>query len=100
MRAILTRPILIACLVLLAVSHSGSAAEAQPSEPPAKENFFKRAGKTMGHDAKAGWAQAKSSYKKAGKDFGQRTASAAKRVGREMKESAKRSGEAFKQEFK
>jgi hypothetical protein len=92
---------LILCLVLAApLAQSATADEPKPSQPPAKENFFKRTGKTIGHDAKAGWQQAKAGYSKSAKDLGHRTGDATRRVGREMKESAKRTGEAFKQEFR
>jgi hypothetical protein len=93
-------PGLILCLALAAlVAQPATAAQSTPSQPAAKENFFKRTGKTIGHDAKVGWQQAKAGYKKGAKDIGHRTASAAKRVGHEMKDSAKRTGEAVKQEF-
>jgi hypothetical protein len=76
------------------------AEESKPQEAPAKENFFKRAGKAIGRDAKAGWQKAKAGYAKAGRDIGHGTANAARRVGKEMKESAKRTGHAAKNEFK
>jgi hypothetical protein len=96
-----TRPALILCLALaVPLAQPVAAAESKPSQPAAKENFFKRTGKAIGHDAKAGWQQAKAGYKSAAKDIGHRTANAAKRVGHEMKDSAKRTGRAVKEEFK
>ena len=66
---------------------------------PKKENWFKRAGKAIASDAKAGWEKAKQGYSKGGKQIGQRTANAAKETGREVKQSAKRTSEAAKKEF-
>jgi hypothetical protein len=95
-----TRPALILCLALVAaLTESAMATEPGPSQPPPHENFFKRAGKAIGHDAKAGWQQAKAGYKKGAKDIGHGTANATRRVGREMKDSARRTGAAVKQEF-
>jgi hypothetical protein len=91
--------VLILCVVL---APAALAAEANSSTnaPAGKENFFKRAGKAIGRDAKAGWQQAKQGYSKSAKDLGRGTASAAKRVGGEIKQSAKRTGKAAKEEFK
>ena len=84
-------------LAILAVFTLGAVAA---EEPAPKENWFKRAGKAIGKDAKAGWHKAKEGYKKGGKQIGHDTASATKRVGHEMKDSAKRTGQAAKKEFK
>ena len=89
------RSILMAALAALALN--AFAADAKPE--PEKENWFKRAGKAIGSDAKAGWQQAKKGYSKGGKQIGHDTANATKRVGKEMKESAKRTGKAAKEEF-
>jgi hypothetical protein len=75
------------------------AEEHKTPDAPAKENFFKRAGKAIGRDAKAGWQQAKQGYAKGAKDIGHGTANAAKRVGREMKESAGRTKNEVKKTF-
>jgi hypothetical protein len=88
--------ILIVCLALAPAALAAEAAKA----PAGKENFFKRAGKAIGRDAKAGWQQAKQGYSKSAKDLGRGTASATKRVGGEIKDSAKRTGKAAKEEFK
>lgn len=67
--------------------------------PPEKENWFKRAGKAIASDAKAGWEKAKQGYSRGGKQIGRGTAQAAKDVGRSAKQSAKRTSEAAKEEF-
>jgi hypothetical protein len=94
------RPLLL--ILCLALAPTAIAAETTSSTkaPAGKENFFKRTGKAIGRDAKAGWQQAKHGYSKSAKDLGRGTASAAKRVGGEMKDSAKRTGAAAKEEFK
>jgi hypothetical protein len=95
MRALL----LILCLALAPLAVAAEPAGSTKA-PVQKENFFKRAGKAIGHDAKAGWQQAKAGYSKSAKDLGRGTASAAKRVGGEVKDSARRTGKAAKEEFK
>jgi hypothetical protein len=87
------RSILFALLTGLALQ--GAAADTQPE----KENWFKRAGKAIASDAKAGWQKAKQGYSKGGKQIGRGTADAARDVGRSAKESAKRTSEAAKKEF-
>ena len=89
------RSILFAVLTALALN--AFAADGQPE--PEKENWFKRAGKAIASDAKAGWQKAKKGYSKGGKQIGHDTANATKRVGKEMKESGKRTGQAAKEEF-
>jgi hypothetical protein len=89
------RSILFAALTALALN--ALAADAKPE--PDKENWFERAGKAIGSDAKAGWQKAKKGYAKGGKQIGHDTANATKRVGKEMKESGKRTGQAAKEEF-
>jgi hypothetical protein len=89
------RSILIAVLATLALNVY--AADTKPE--PERENWFKRAGKAVASDAKAGWQKAKKGYSKGGKQIGHDTANATKRVGKEMKESAKRTGKAAKEEF-
>jgi hypothetical protein len=88
------RAILLAALTALTVN--ALAADAQAD----KENWFKRAGKAIASDAKAGWHKAKKGYSESAKQIGHDTANATKRVGHEMKDSAKRSGKAAKEEFK
>ncbi len=87
------RSILFALLTGLALQ--AAAADTQPE----KENWFKRAGKAIASDAKAGWKKAKQGYSKGGKQIGRGTADAARDVGRSAKESAKRTSEAAKKEF-
>ncbi len=87
------RSILFALLTGLALQVA--AADTQPE----KENWFKRAGKAIASDAKAGWKKAKQGYSKGGKQIGRGTADAARDVGRSAKESAKRTSEAAKKEF-
>jgi hypothetical protein len=89
------RSILFAALAALTLNVF--AADTKPG--PEQENWFKRAGKAIGKDAKGGWEQAKKGYAKGGKQIGRDTANATKRVGKEMKESAKRTGKAAKEEF-
>ena len=87
------RSILFALLAVFAIQVGAADA------PPQKENWFKRAGKSIAKDAKGGWKQAKKGYSKSGKQIGHDTAKATKRVGGEMKQSAKRTGKAAKEEF-
>ena len=87
------RAILFALLTGLALQVA--AADTQPE----KENWFKRAGKAIASDAKAGWQKAKKGYSKGGKQIGQGTTEAGKDVGRSAKQSAKRTSEAAKKEF-
>jgi hypothetical protein len=86
-------------LMVLLAAFALNAFAAEAKTEPEKENWFKRAGKAIGSDAKAGWQQAKKGYAKGGKQIGHDTANATKRVGKEMKESAKRTGKAAKEEF-
>lgn len=90
------RSILLAVLTAFALN---TLAADTPQEPE-KENWFKRAGKTVASDAKAGWQKAKKGYSKGGRQIGHDTATAAKRVGQEMKESTERTGKAAKKEFR
>jgi hypothetical protein len=82
--------------LLLALACPAGAGEAAPAQ---QENFFKRAGKAIAKDAKAGWNQAGRSYSQAGKQAGQGTAKATKKLGKEMKQSAKKTGKAAKETF-
>jgi hypothetical protein len=87
----------ILCAALAALALNAFAGDVKPE--PERENWFKRAGKAIAGDAKAGWQKAKKGYAKGGKQIGQDTANATKRVGREMKDSAKKTGKAAKKEF-
>ena len=82
--------------LLLGLALPAGAGEATPAQ---QENFFKRAGKAIASDAKAGWEQAGKGYKKSGKQIGQRTAKATKKLGQEMQHSAKKTGQAAKETF-
>ena len=88
----------IVCAALAALALNALAADTKPE--PEKDNWFKRAGKAVASDAKAGWHKAKNGYAKSGKQIGHDTANATKRVGREIKDSAKKTGKAAKEEFK
>ena len=68
--------------------------------PQDQENFFKRAAKVIGHDAKTGAMQAGHAFKLLGKDIGHGTSKTVKDIGHGMKESAKRTGRQAKETFK
>jgi hypothetical protein len=65
-----------------------------------KDNFFKRAGKVIGHDAKTGAKQAGQAFKQLGKDIGHGTSKAVKDIGHGMKDSAEKTGKAAKDAVK
>ena len=65
-----------------------------------KDNFFKRAAKVIGHDAKSGAKQAGHAFKQLGKDIGHGTSKTVKDVGRAMKDSAEKTGKAAKDTVK
>jgi len=71
-------------------------------QPPAQDqdNFFKRAAKVIGHDAKTGAMQAGHAFKQLGKDIGHGTSKAVKDIGHGMKGSAERTGKQAKETFK
>ena len=73
-------------------------ADQPPSED--RDNFFKRAAKVIGHDAKTGAKQAGHAFKQLGKDIGHGTSKAVKDIGHGMKESAERTGKQAKETFK
>jgi hypothetical protein len=87
--------ILLAGLVLAA-----QAAAEQKSEPADKDNFFKRAARVIGHDAKTGAKQAGQSAKQTGQAIGHGTAKAVTDIGHAMKESAERTKKAAQDTFK
>lgn len=87
--------ILIASLVL--------AAQAADEKKPAtadKDNFFERAAKAIGKDAKGAWHEAGQSYGKAGKDIGHAASKTVKDVGHATKDSAQRTGKEVKETVK
>ena len=90
-----TIAILIASLALAV----HAADEKKPASTD-KDNFFERAAKAIGKDAKGAWNQAGQSYSKAGKDIGHAASKTVKDVGHAMKESAQRTGKEVKQTVK
>ena len=70
------------------------------SAPPTKDNFFERAAKAIGKDAKGAVHQAGQAYGKAGKDIGHGAAKTVKDVGHAMKESIDKTGKAVKETVK
>ena len=79
---------------------SALAADEQKSEPADKDNFFKRAAKVIGHDAKTGAKEAAQSFKQTGKAIGHGTAKAVTDIGHAMKESAERTKKAAQETVK
>jgi len=71
-------------------------------QPPVQDqdNFFKRAAKVIGHDAKTGAMEAGHAFKQLGKDIGHGTSKAVKDIGHGIKESAARTGKQAKETFK
>jgi gas vesicle protein len=64
--------------------------------PPSKDNFFERAAKMIGKDAKGAAHQAGQAYSKAGKDIAHGTSKTVKDVGHAMKESIDKTGKQIK----
>jgi hypothetical protein len=64
------------------------------------DNFFKRAAKVIGHDAKTGAKQAGQAFKELGKDIGHGTSKAVKDIGHGMKQSAAKTGKQAKEAVK
>jgi hypothetical protein len=95
------RPVLVGLIASIAVVAGclfAPAAWADEQKDP--DNFFKRAGKVIGRDAKRGAHQAGHAFKELGKDIGHGTSKAVKEVGQGMKNSAKRTGKAAKEATK
>lgn len=69
-------------------------------EPAQQENFFKRAGKQIGHDAQGAATQAGHAFKDAGTQIGHGTVKAVKDLGHAMKASSAKTKEAVKQTLK
>jgi hypothetical protein len=90
-----TIAILIASLALAA-----QAADEKKPATPDKDNFFERAAKAIGKDAKGAVHQAGQSYSKAGKDIGHGASKTVKDVGHAMKQSAEKTGKEAKETFK
>ena len=76
------------------------AAEEKKPEAGTQDNFFKRAAKVIGHDAKTAAHQAGQAFSKTGKDIGQGASKTVKDVGQAMKDSAQKTSKAVKDTFK
>jgi hypothetical protein len=86
--------ILAAMLVVQPAWAAGSAAQ-----PAQKENIFKRIGKQIARDAKAGTKQAGKAYGDFGRSTGRSTVDTTKRVGKEVKDSSKRTAKEARETF-
>jgi ribosomal protein S19E (S16A) len=87
-------------IVVATLALAAQAADEKKPEPAEKDNFFKRAAKVIGHDAKAAVHQAGKAYGQAGKDIGHGASKTVKDVGHAMKESADKTGKAVKETVK
>ena len=76
------------------------AAEEKKPEAATQDNFFKRAAKVIGHDAKTAAHQAGQAFGKTGKDIGQGASKTVKDVGQAMKDSAQKTRKDVKDTFK
>ena len=85
---------MVIAMFVAALALTAQAANEQKSEPAEKDNFFKRAAKVIGHDAKTGARQAGQSFKQTGKAIGHGTAKAVTDIGHAMKESAEKTKKA------
>jgi len=90
-----TVALLVASLALAAHAAEQKKPENAPA-PATKDNFFERAAKTIGKDAKGAAHQAGQAYSKAGKDIAHGTSKTVKDVGHAMKESADKTGKQIK----
>jgi hypothetical protein len=90
-------PLRMKCAIALTLTALALAAYA--GEPAGTENFFKRAGKVIGHDAKAAVRQAGEGFKQGGKQIGHGTSKAVKDIGAAVKQSAKKTKEEAKKTF-
>jgi hypothetical protein len=92
-----TIAILITGLALTAHAADQKKPEAASARAPAtKDNFFERAAKAIGKDAKGAAHQAGQAYGKAGKDIGHGASKTVKDVGHAMKESVDKTGKQIK----
>ena len=87
-------------LCLAAAMLGAHAADGPGSEPAGKDNFFKRAAKIIGHDAKTAAHEAGHAAKETGKAIGHGTSKAVKDIGNAMKDSAEKTKKAAKEAFK
>jgi len=83
-----------------ALALAAHAADEKKAEPATQDNFFKRAAKVIGHDAKAAAHQAGQAFSKTGKDIGQGASKTVKDVGQAMKDSAQKTSKDVKDTFK
>lgn len=88
-----TIAILITGLTLAA--HAADEKKPEPA-PASKDNFFERAAKAIGKDAKGAAHQAGQAYSKAGKDIAHGTSKTVKDIGHAMKESIDKTGKQIK----
>ncbi len=90
-------------ILIVSLSLAAQGAEQNKPEPPAqasKDNFFERAAKAIGKDAKGAFHQAGQAYGKAGKDIGHGATKTVKDIGHAMKESAQKTGKEIKETVK
>jgi hypothetical protein len=91
----------ILAILIGSLTLAAHAADQKDSPPAAtKDNFFVRAAKVIGHDAKTGAHEAGQDLSQTGKDIGHGTSKAVKEIGEGMKESAKRTAKAAKDTVK
>ena len=95
MKRIITIALCVSSLTLAAY-----AAEEKKPEAGTQDNFFKRAAKVIGHDAKTAAHQAGQAFSKTGKDIGQGASKTVKDVGQAMKDSAQKTSKDVKDTFK
>ena len=84
----------LACLAF--ATHAADDAKS----PPEKDNFFERAARVIGNDAKTGAKQAGQAFKQLGKDIGHGTSKAAKDIGHSVKRGVKKTGKEAKEAAK
>ena len=89
------RPSMVIASLALA-AHAADEKKPEPA-PASKDNFFERAAKAIGKDAKGAAHQAGQAYGKAGKDIGHGASKTVKDVGHAMKESADKTGKQIKE---
>ena len=92
--------IIAIALCVSSLTLAAYAAEEKKPEAGTQDNFFKRAAKVIGHDAKTAAHQAGQAFSKTGKDIGQGARKTVKDVGQAMKESAQKTSKAVKDTFK
>ncbi len=86
------------CLFAMVLA-AACCAHAAEAPAPEKENFFKRLGKQIANDAKAGAKQAGKAYGDLGRSIGHGSKKTVKNLGHEIKESAEHTKKAAKETF-